>query len=83
MNRHPGIKVRWTSSLEECRARALNSHTVHAYFEVLRELIITYNIPPENIYNMDEKGVLLGVIGRIKALFDRDQKTMHHLAQGT
>ena len=32
---------------------------------------------------MDEKGILLGVLERMKAIVDRDQKTLNHLAQGT
>ncbi|KAI0308764.1 hypothetical protein OF83DRAFT_1031255, partial [Amylostereum chailletii] len=63
--------------LEECRARCLNRSLVDEYFEILKELIITYNIPPENIYNMDEKGVLLGIGQRIAAFVDRDQKNVN------
>lgn len=82
-NRHKDIKVRWTTSLEACRAQALNPTLVREFFELLRDIILQYGIPPENIYNMDEKGILLGVLGRMKAIFDRDQKTLQQIAQGT
>jgi hypothetical protein len=32
------------------------------YFELLREKISQYNIELGNIYNMDEKGFLLGIL---------------------
>ncbi|KAJ7784964.1 hypothetical protein DFH07DRAFT_726515 [Mycena maculata] len=57
--RHPDLKVKWTSSLEECRAKALNRPTVHDYFILLADTIECYDIKPKNIYNMDEKVVSL------------------------
>ena len=57
--RHPDLKVKWTTGLEECRARALNRPVVHEYFELLRETIERYDIKSKNIYNMDEKVVAL------------------------
>ena len=77
IQRHPDIKVRWTTSLEACRAQSLNPTLVREFFDLLRTIILEYGIPPENIYNMDEKGLLLGVLERMKAIFDRDQKTVH------
>ncbi|KAJ7260760.1 hypothetical protein C8J57DRAFT_996747, partial [Mycena rebaudengoi] len=62
--------------LEECRARALNRPTVHDYFELLGDVIKKYDIKPKNIYNMDKKGIQLGVGDRIRALVDRDQKAV-------
>lgn len=57
--RHPDLKVKWTTGLEECRARALNRPVVHEYFELLRDTIERYDIKSKNIYNMDEKVVAL------------------------
>lgn len=80
--RHPELKVRWSTGLEQCRARALNRTLVGEYFDIIFECIIKYDIPPENIYNMDEKGLLLGLGKRIRAFVDRDQKTVNHLEDG-
>ncbi|KAG2739241.1 hypothetical protein P692DRAFT_201677417, partial [Suillus brevipes Sb2] len=62
--------------LECCRAKALNRPQVTEYFNILVELITKYNIIPSNIYNMDEKGVQLGIGKRTLVLVDRDQKTI-------
>jgi hypothetical protein len=80
--RHPDLKVKWTTSLERCRAQSLNPTVVHEYFSLLQDLINEYQIKPENIYNMDEKGVQLGIGSRVAALVDRDQKTAYQLEDG-
>lgn len=80
--RHPDLKVKYTQSLEECRARALNPTVVKEFFGMLDELIEKYQIPAENIYNMDEKGVQLGIGKRIAALIDRSQKSVQHIEAG-
>jgi len=80
--RHPEIKGRWTTGLECCRAKALNRTQVAGFFGILDELITKHNIPPENIYNMDEKGVQLGVGGRVYVLVDRDQKSVMQVEDG-
>lgn len=52
---NPDLKVKWTTNLEECRARALNRPVVQDYFELLRDTIERYDVKPKNIFNMDEK----------------------------
>ncbi|KAF9224549.1 DDE-domain-containing protein, partial [Gyrodon lividus] len=44
-------------------------------FGLLRELVAEYSILMENIYNMDEKGIQLG----IGAFIDRDQATVYNI----
>jgi hypothetical protein len=43
------------------------------YFDLLHEKIKKYNVQPEQSYNMDEKGFMIGVIGRSKRVFSRRQ----------
>ncbi|VDC07874.1 unnamed protein product [Peniophora sp. CBMAI 1063] len=81
--RHPELRGTWTTGLEACRARALNHTTVDNYFKLLRETIDEFGIIPSNIYNMDEKGVQLGVANKERALVDRDQATVYKIEQGS
>ena len=60
LQRHPEIKLQKPSGLDPKRARAFNYATVNDYFEKLSKVIKDNDIPWENIYNMDEKGVQLG-----------------------
>jgi len=57
MEWHPDLKTRWMQGLEKCRATNLNRPTVNNFYNIYDDLITKYNIPQENIYNMDEKGV--------------------------
>jgi len=55
------LKAQWTTGLESCRAKSLNRAQVSEFINILQELIAEYNITPSNMYNMDEKGIQLGV----------------------
>ncbi|KAK0481103.1 DDE superfamily endonuclease-domain-containing protein, partial [Armillaria luteobubalina] len=48
------------SGLDPKRAKAFNYSTVQSHFALLKEHMETHNIPWENVYNMDEKGIQLG-----------------------
>jgi hypothetical protein len=82
MARHPELKIKWTSSLQQCRAQALNPTVVAEYFQLLAEVIGKFKVPAENIYNMDEKGIQLGVGKRVAAIIDRDQKAAFQVENG-
>lgn len=77
------LKVMMTTPLEACRAKALNRNNVKAYFDILEEVMREYKLRPENIYNMDEKGLVMGAAARSAALVDRDQKTVYEIGDGS
>lgn len=52
--------------------------TLKHYSEVIKE----YNILPENLYNMDEMGLQLGIGAKTTAMIDRDQKIAYSLEDG-
>lgn len=58
---HPDLKMRWSWSLEKCCANNANPATISCFYDIYKEVVKEYNIPTENIYNMDEKGIQLGV----------------------
>lgn len=66
LSRHPEIVLGKPSGLDPKRAQAFNKPTVKRHFQLLEAIINKYEIPLENIYNMDEKGVQRG--GGRKAL---------------
>jgi hypothetical protein len=41
------------------------------YFTVLKHKLEKYNILPENVYNMDEKGFMLGTLKRSLRIFSK------------
>jgi len=60
--------------LERCCAASLNPALINVFYDLLEDIIMNYQIPPENIYNMDEKGIQLGIGQKVKAFVDHDQK---------
>jgi Tc5 transposase DNA-binding domain len=79
---HPELKVKWSSTLEKCCAVSLNPALVNKFYDLLEDMIKTYNIPAENIYNMDQKGIQLGVRQKVKAFIDHDQKDVYSVEDG-
>jgi len=70
--RHPALRSR------RVRAMAWERHENNIYnkithwFEVIAEVLQDPAILPENVYNMDETGVMLCMLGSIKVLISRD-----------
>ncbi|KIJ28419.1 hypothetical protein M422DRAFT_110397, partial [Sphaerobolus stellatus SS14] len=60
LKRHPEICFKKGWPLDPCRVRAFNPTTVNAHFTLLEAVISSFDIPVENIYNMNKKGVQLG-----------------------
>ena len=60
LSRHPDIMLGKPSGLDPKRAQAFNKPTIKRHFKLLKAIVKKYEIPPENIYNMDEKGVQRG-----------------------
>jgi hypothetical protein len=80
--RHSGLKMKKTTGLEKARAKALNQFVVNEFFDMLTDVMKEFNILPENLYNMDEKGIQLGIGARITAMIDRDQQTVYSIEDG-
>lgn len=80
--RHPDLKVKWTQTLEKSRAASVNPRLVNEFYDLLGEVLEQYSIPPENIYNMDEKGIQLGVGKSMAAFVDRGQKEVYSVEDG-
>ena len=70
------------TGLEQCRAQSLNHAAVAGFYDHLQHLREKYDIHDKNIYNMDEKRNQLGRGKRVRALVDRDQKTVHQVEDG-
>ena len=74
--------MKWTSNLEKCQAQALNPTAVSEFYDILEELIDEYKITEENIYNMDEKGIQLGMGKHVCAFMNRDQQSITQVEDG-
>ncbi|KIJ50752.1 hypothetical protein M422DRAFT_159282 [Sphaerobolus stellatus SS14] len=81
--RHPDeFEFKQGRPLDPKRARAFNATTANAHFTLLTDVIKQYRIPPENIYNMDKKGIQIGSgkkASMIKRIFIKGDKSRYVL----
>lgn len=71
-----------TVRLEKACTKALNRSAVNEFYNILEEIIKEYSILPKNIYNMDEKGIQLGIGARTAAFVDGEQILVYLIEDG-
>jgi hypothetical protein len=68
LNCHPKVPVCFASNLDRQRAFASNPQPIREYFKKLCQLCQKSHVRDDNIYNMDEKGFVLGLSNRAKVV---------------
>jgi hypothetical protein len=58
--RHPELELKRPTGLDPKRAQSFNRAVVKRHFNLLGDFLTKHDIPWENVYNMDEKGIQLG-----------------------
>jgi hypothetical protein len=72
VKRYPDELIsKWTTAMDNSCHKADSGSKYSLYFNLLREKIEQYHVEPRHTYNMDEKGFMLGVVGRSKKIFSR------------
>jgi hypothetical protein len=72
INRHSiHLISRWSTGIDSVRHQADSGYKYKLYFDLLFTKIQEYEIEPGNTYNMDEKGFMIGVLGRSKRVFSK------------
>jgi hypothetical protein len=69
-NKHH-LTLRWTKSMDVVRHKADSEANYKLYFDLLHQKMKEYDIEPQHTYNMDEKGFMIGVIGKSKRIFSK------------
>jgi hypothetical protein len=76
------LRGRWASGLEAPCAQCLNHAVVEQFFGLLKTVLEEYNIEPENMWNMDEKGVMMGQGQKTHMLVDQNQMSVNVIENG-
>ena len=72
INKHKDrLTPRWTTAMDSVRHAADSSDKYSLYFDLLQQKIAEYDVDTEDTYNMDEKGFMIGVVGRSKRIFSK------------
>lgn len=65
------LTSRWSSAMDAVRHKADNSERYSRYFDYLYAKMKEYNVLPEQVYNMDEKGFAIGQLNKSKRVFSK------------
>ena len=65
------LTTQWSTSMDRDRHAADSREKYERYFTILGDKIKFYDVEPRNTYNMDEKGFMVGAIGKQKRIFSR------------
>lgn len=71
-NRNPELKARRVKALDWNRHEKNIYEKVEHWFGEIEKVLKDPAILPENVYNMDETGVMLSMLGSVKVLVGRD-----------
>jgi transposase len=85
LRRHSlSITNKTATSIDRDRHKADCIESYRSYFHLLHDKLEKYDVAPHNIYNMDEKGFLLGKTSRSKRIFSKpawEQKKVRAVIQ--
>ena len=82
LNRHlDRLIVKWSDPMTAERHNAESYNKYKEYFDILQLKITQYDVLPENTYNMDEKGFMIGVINKSKRVFSKSSYQQKHNRQ--
>jgi hypothetical protein len=65
------LESRYLRPFDVARQKADNYDEYKAYFDLIEQKIEQYSVQPANIYNMDEKGFLIGFLSKAKRVFTK------------
>jgi copper oxidase (laccase) domain-containing protein len=75
LQRHPDLKTKFVTGLDKQRRFAEDPTIITEYFTLYKDTVGKYQIHEEDIHNMDEKGMMLGVVGKVKVIISKHEKT--------
>lgn len=68
LNRHPELVTKFSTQVNKQRALAFDSTIIRRCYDRLKPVMQRRNITSENTYNMDEKGILMGLAAKVKVI---------------
>jgi len=68
LNHHPSLSAKFSTQLDRQQAYGGNIPALKDYFTKVLRLIRTHKIQPEDIFNMDEKGFIIGMSSKAKVI---------------
>ena len=67
------LDSRYLKSFDASRKKADNKASYTCYFDLVKSKMEQYAVEPQNVYNMDEKGFMIGMVTKSKRIFNKAQ----------
>ena len=83
MKCHPELQSRFSQRLDCQRAAAGNPKLMERHFSIFQKAVRDYKVETMNIWNMDEKGFLLGIANKVKVICRRGRKNPRYTCDGS
>jgi hypothetical protein len=74
LSRYPLLKSRFVPPLDKSRVIVEDPDQIMRFFELFRTTKEEYGIHNNDVYNMDEKGIMMGVLAKLKVICSRKHK---------
>ena len=74
LDRHPILTTKFSNQVHRQRALASKPSIISKHFDKLHKIMSARGITPERTYNMDEKGILMGIASRAKVICRRGRR---------
>jgi predicted DNA-binding transcriptional regulator YafY len=68
VKRHSDLSTRFSRRYDYQRAKCEDLKTISEWFSLVQKTIISYGIDPDDIYNFDETGFVMGLIATAKVI---------------
>jgi hypothetical protein len=81
IRRQPALRTRQTRSYDNQRALCEDPEKIQGWFRLVANFIAKFGIHVEDIYNFDETGFLMGIIGTTTVVTSSDRTTRPKLVQ--
>ncbi|EED20347.1 pogo transposable element, putative [Talaromyces stipitatus ATCC 10500] len=81
VKRRPEIESKFSRKYNYERAKCEDPKIIQEYFDRVREVILEYEILPEDIYNFDETGFAMGLCATAKVITGSDRYAQPNLLQ--
>ena len=82
INRHDELEMIIPESIERVRVKESSAAVLQKWFDDVKFIIDTYNIQPQDIYNMHETGFSIGSIHATRVVIDKTQRSRNSAQLG-
>ena len=71
LDRHPDLKTKYIPPIDKERSLAHNPDIIKGWFDLFIRLKTGFNVQNEDIYNIDKKGFIIGVIAKMRVMVSK------------